>query len=51
MRPLAVVVLDPYLTHGGPGSWDPAGLAMLGAWGLVAVIGAVRWFRWAPRDV
>ena len=51
VRPLAVVVLDPYLTHGGPGSWDPAGLVLLGAWGLVAVIGAVRWFRWAPRDV
>ena len=51
VRPLAVLVIDPYLTHGGRGSWDPAGLAMLGAWGLVAVIGAVRWFRWAPRDV
>ena len=49
VRPLAVDVLDPYLTHGA-GSWDPAGLAVLGAWGLVAVIGAVRWFRWAPRD-
>ena len=51
VRPLTVVVLDPYLAHGARGSWDPAGLAVLGAWGLVAVIGAVRWFRWAPRDV
>jgi ABC-2 type transport system permease protein len=51
VRPLAVAVLDPYLAHGGQGSWDPAGLAVLGAWGLAAVIGAVRWFRWAPRDV
>ena len=34
-----------------PGSWDPTGLAVLGAWGLAAVVVAVRWFRWAPRDV
>jgi ABC-2 type transport system permease protein len=51
VRPLTVVVLDPYLAHGARGSWDPVGLAVLGAWGLVAVIGALRWFRWAPRGV
>ena len=51
VRPLAVAVLDPYLAHGGRASWDPVGLAVLGAWGLAAVVAAVRWFRWAPRDV
>ena len=34
-----------------PGSWDPAGLAVLGAWGLAAVVARRARFRWAPRDV
>jgi ABC-2 type transport system permease protein len=51
VRPLAVAILDPYLHHGGPGTWSASSYAVLAAWGLAGVVVAVRRFGWAPRDV
>ncbi len=51
VRPLAVAILDPYLTHGGAGGWSAASYAVLAAWGVAGVVVAVRRFGWAPRDV
>ncbi len=51
VRPLVVSVLDPYLARGDASPWDPAALAVLGAWGVLGAVVAVRSFRWSPRDV
>jgi ABC-2 type transport system permease protein len=51
VRPLTVAVLNPYLSHGGRSPWDPAGLAVLAAWGVLGAVVAVRRFAWSPRDL
>ena len=53
VRALTVSVLDPYMSgpSGSAGAWDPGALAVLAAWGLVALVVAVRRFSWAPREV
>lgn len=51
VRPLAVAILDPYIHHGGPGTWSASSYVVLAAWGVAGVVVAVRRFGWAPRNV
>jgi ABC-2 type transport system permease protein len=51
VRPLTLSLLDPYVAHGGHSPWDPAGLAVMAAWGVAGVLLALRRFHWAPRNV
>jgi len=51
VRALAIALLDPYLALNGRSPWNPEAFLVLLAWGIGALLVAIRFFKWAPQDV
>jgi ABC-2 type transport system permease protein len=51
VRALVEALQNPYLAHGGRSPWAPGGFLVMGIWGVLGLVLAVRSFKWAPQDL